>query len=56
MLQVFAPNTASELWAALSQVEPINPKLWDHSTDVFEQRWPKTDNDADIDLILNASF
>uniref|UniRef100_A0AC34GJ57 Leucine--tRNA ligase n=1 Tax=Panagrolaimus sp. ES5 TaxID=591445 RepID=A0AC34GJ57_9BILA len=31
MLQVFAPNTAAELWAALSQVEAIDKKLWDHS-------------------------
>uniref|UniRef100_A0A914ZAY6 leucine--tRNA ligase n=1 Tax=Panagrolaimus superbus TaxID=310955 RepID=A0A914ZAY6_9BILA len=54
MLQVFAPNTAAELWAALSQVEAIDKKLWDHSKDVSEQSWPQVDLDSDIDLIINA--
>jgi leucyl-tRNA synthetase len=54
MLQVFAPNTAAELWSALSQVEAIDKQLWDHSKDVYQQSWPKVDADSDIDLIINA--
>lgn len=56
MLQVFAPNTAAELWSALSQVEPIDPKLWNHDEDVFKQMWPTIDPDAEIDFILNVGF
>lgn len=56
MLQVFAPNTAAELWSALSQVEAIDKQLWDHSKDVYQQSWPKVDADSDIDLIINASL
>jgi leucyl-tRNA synthetase len=54
MLQVFAPNTAAELWSALSQVEAIDKQLWNHSKDVYQQSWPKVDADSDIDLIINA--
>ena len=55
MLQVFAPNIANELWSALSQVEAINPTLWDHTKDVFEQKWPQVDADSDIDFGLNVN-
>ena len=56
MLQVFAPNTAAELWSALCQVKPIDPKAWNHDEDVFKQTWPSIDADAEIDFILNVGF
>jgi leucyl-tRNA synthetase len=54
MLQVFAPNIASELWSALSQVEAIDKTLWDHSKDVFQQQWPQVDANCDIDFIVSS--
>uniref|UniRef100_A0A7E4UWU7 leucine--tRNA ligase n=1 Tax=Panagrellus redivivus TaxID=6233 RepID=A0A7E4UWU7_PANRE len=54
MLQVFAPNLAAELWSALSQVEAIDSKTWNHKEDVIKQQWPQVDADADVDFCLSA--
>ncbi|KAE9550185.1 hypothetical protein FO519_006593, partial [Halicephalobus sp. NKZ332] len=54
MLQVFAPNTAAELWSAICQVEPIDSSRWNRNEDVFKQAWPTIDSDAEIDFMLNT--
>lgn len=56
MLQVFAPNTAAELWSALCQVKAIDSKLWNHDEDVFKQKWPVMDHDAEVDFVITVSF
>ncbi|GMT29120.1 hypothetical protein PFISCL1PPCAC_28875 [Pristionchus fissidentatus] len=52
MLQVFAPHTASELFAAIRQVQPIEMKCAER---VDEQPWPEVDEDATIDLTLHVN-
>lgn len=54
MLQVFAPNTAAELWSALCQVKAIDSR-WNHNEDVHKQDWPVVDADSEIDLVVNVS-
>uniref|UniRef100_A0A8R1V340 leucine--tRNA ligase n=1 Tax=Pristionchus pacificus TaxID=54126 RepID=A0A8R1V340_PRIPA len=52
MLQVFAPHTAAELYAAVQQVQPIEMKT---AARVSEQPWPEVDADAIIDLTLHVN-
>lgn len=52
MLQVFAPHTSQELWSAISEVPAINQNHWNWKEDVRGQRWPTTDKDAMIDVLV----
>ncbi|KAJ1371305.1 tRNA synthetases class I (I, L, M and V) [Parelaphostrongylus tenuis] len=51
MMQVFAPYTASELWAALQSVQPIR-KSAKLSGFIDEMSWPQVDPDCTIDFML----
>ena len=55
MLQVFAPNLASELWTALSIAPKLQPHLWNSQAPVTEQKWPQVDEDAPIDFVLTVN-
>ncbi|VDK52353.1 unnamed protein product, partial [Cylicostephanus goldi] len=51
MMQVYTPNCAAELWAALRSVPPIKVHVPTINR-VDEMLWPQVDSDCDIDFIL----
>ncbi|TKR92967.1 hypothetical protein L596_007513 [Steinernema carpocapsae] len=54
MTQVFAPHTAAEFWAALSSAPSLRGDQWNRNSNVWEQKWPQVDRDAEIDFIITV--